>query len=164
MPENNGDRLILAQAAVCDATLLSTNNLRTIYHKAANEWFRKTIGTNHQVAHTPDETITALSKGNLTTQYHWTLTYGERWTSEKLQRDENAMRTIYEESLDRAKGAGFIEIADTARWTYENEDEGGFIQSLVTALQARGRESALAAEQRRQRTIHKATATAGSAS
>ena len=44
MPEPpSGDPLILAQALVHEATLLSTNNLNTIDHEQANAWARKPL-------------------------------------------------------------------------------------------------------------------------
>ena len=159
--EPEGDRLIVAQAAVYGVRLLTTNNLKTINHKEANAWFAQTVGANHNVVQTPDETLDELSGGSHTRIFQWTLAYAEHWSAERIRRGEHVLRETYEDALERLKGAGFEQSVAIARWEYENEPDGGFAQSLREALERKTQTTARAPEERRRATIGKAAQRAG---
>ena len=159
--EPEGDRLIVAQAAVYGVRLLTTNNLKTINHKEANAWFAQTVGANHNVVQTPDETLDELSGGSHTRIFQWTLAYAEHWSAERIRRGEHVLRETYEDALERLKVAGFEQSVAIARWEYENEPDGGFAQSLREALERKAQTTARAPEERRRATIGKAAQRAG---
>ena len=159
--EATGDRLVVAQAAVHGVTLLATNDLKSIHHESANDWFKNTLRVNHAVVRTPDECLKDLSNGDEKTIYQWTLAYGERWTATVLQAGEEAIREAYEECLGRLRGAGFVKTSGRARWHYENEPDGGFIESLNEALTQPSSRLPHRAERRRVEHIHRAAKEAG---
>ena len=159
--EPEGDRLIVAQAAVYGVRLLTTNNLKTINHKEANAWFAQTVGANHNVVQTPDETLDELSGGSHTRIFQWTLAYAEHWSAERIRRGEHVLRETYEDALERLKVAGFEQSVAIARWEYENEPDGGFAQSLREALERKAQTTARAPEERRRAIIGKAAQRAG---
>ena len=173
--EPEGDRLIVAQAAVYGVRLLTTNNLKTINHKEANAWFAQTVGANHNVVQTPDETLDELSGGSHTRIFQWTLAYAEHWSAERIRRGEHVLRETYEDALERLKGAGFEQSLYAEHWsaerirrgehvlreTYEDEPDGGFAQSLREALERKAQTTARAPEERRRATIGKAAQRAG---
>ena len=159
--EPEGDKLIIAQAAVHGVRLLATNNFRTINHKEANAWLTRTVGANHDVVRTPDETLDELSGGSHARIYEWTLAYAEHWSAERIRRGEHALRETYEDALERLEGGGFEQSVAIARWEYENEPDGGFAQSLRKALERRAGITARAPEERRRATIDEAAKRAG---
>ena len=131
--EATGDRLVVAQAAVHGVTLLATNDLKSIHHESANDWFKNTLRVNHAVVRTPDECLKDLSNGDEKTIYQWTLAYGERWTATVLQAGEEAIREAYEECLGRLRGGrlrkdirkGPVALRERTRWRVHREPERG---------------------------------------
>ncbi len=159
-----GDPLILAQAAVHNVTLLSTNNFKTIDHENANEWFRDHLAEPEPIVRTPDETIGRLCGNDRSVAERWTLAYAPNWTRERSGvREEDNLRLIYEEALDRLAGAGFEETAQKARWSYETgfEQPGQFVRSLDTALHRCTGRDADREEHKRWLTINAAAHDAG---
>ena len=156
-----GDRLVIAQAAIHGVTVLATNNLKSIDHERANNWFTDTLRVNHAVVLTPDDCVAELADGNMKTTYQWTIAYGERWAPRVLQADEDTIRKAYEKCLDRLTGAGFEETAKQARWEYENEARQQFLQNLYKALTQPSSRLAQKAEQRRIEQIQRAAKEAG---
>ena len=137
-----GDPLALAQAAVFDVPLLSTNNLETIWHRHANAWAASTFGRRTPLVYTPDEALVHLSNDSARLRYEWSLAYAMRLPAKAT--DELPMRDRYEDGLRRLYGAGFTQVADESRWQYEADPD--FDASLRAAAGRRGVEPSARAE------------------
>lgn len=113
MPEPpSGDPLILAQALIHEATLLSTNNLNTIDHEQANAWARKVLGENRDFILSPDLTLQRLSGDSHQKVGAWVLSHVTR-THELPMRKR---RGAFWSTADALHGAGFVETARQLRW------------------------------------------------
>ena len=124
-----GDPLVLAEAVVFDVTLLSTNNLNTIWHGPANEWAARVFARRTQLVYTPDETLSHLSGDSCHLRYAWSLAYMSRPFAAIT--DDLEERSLYEDALERLRGAGFLTTAAESRWLYEEDDD--FQSSLRAA-------------------------------
>ena len=113
MPEPpSGDPLILAQALVHEATLLSTNNLNTIDHEQANAWAREVLGENRDFILSPDLTLQRLSGGSNQKVGAWVLSHVTRTHELPMQKRRGAIW----KTADALHGAGFVETARNLRW------------------------------------------------
>ena len=113
MPEPpSGDPLILAQALIHEATLLSTNNLSTIDHEQANAWVRKVLGENREFILSPDLTLLRLSGDSHQKVGAWVLPHVTRTQELPMRRRRGAFWS----TADALHGAGFIETARRLRW------------------------------------------------
>ncbi|MDE0271937.1 MAG: hypothetical protein OXH92_18460 [Bryobacterales bacterium] len=113
MPEPpSGDPLILAQALIHEATLLSTNNLNTIDHEQANAWARKVLGENRDFILSPDLTLQRLSGDSHQKVGAWVLSHVTRTHELPMRKRRGALWN----TADALHGAGFIETARRLRW------------------------------------------------
>ena len=125
-PVPEGDALILAQAVVHDATVLSTNNLRSIDHDLANEWARRVTGRTSDLVLSPDQTMERLSDGDWGRVARWVACYSARVGELPVGKRRGAI----EASLRALEGGGFHETARRTRWA---EKTNADFQSAIQA-------------------------------
>ncbi|MCY4041019.1 MAG: hypothetical protein OXF72_07160 [Gammaproteobacteria bacterium] len=97
-----GDPLIVAQAIFLGVDLLSTNNLNTIDHEELNKWLRSR-GWNRNLAHTPSQTLEALSNYEIERVYTHFLAHG----TNRVFPDTPQNRAEVLRGLDVLANAGF---------------------------------------------------------
>lgn len=120
-----GDPLIVAQAIFCRVDLLSTNNLNTIHHEQLNTWLRSKGGWNHDLIHTPSQTVQEICGDDIQRVYQYFIAHGTNRVSE--QEPEN--RTEFVRALNVLSSAGFGD------WD-ENAQESDAFKSIVYRVDA----------------------------
>ncbi len=114
-----GDPLILAQALIHGATLLSTNNLNTIDHERANAWARTVLGDGRDFILSPDLTLRRLSGGSPERIGAWVASHVTRAHELPMRQRRGALRR----TADALHGAGFADTARLVRWLEKTSAE-----------------------------------------
>ena len=145
-PEPEGDALIIAQAIVYGAHLLSTNNLQSIDHENANRWARSMTQSEGELIQAPDNTLRSLADGDRTQICRWAIGYGG---ANRMQGGESRWRRDCDRMVSALKGAGFDRTSGWLSWALRTSQEPSvLIKEALRATQAPGR-LAWASEQRR---------------
>ena len=129
-PSPEGDALIIAQALVHKATVLSTNNLRTIEHELANKWVRKVTGVDDDLLLSPDETMRLLAKGDWRRVAHWIAMYNSR----VYMRPAGERRRAFADSLKALDGGGFRESVLRSGWVLRTDQ--AFQSAMLAPIRA----------------------------
>ena len=105
-----GDPLIVAEAIFHKIDLLSTNNLTSIDHDQLNAWLRSKGGWNHDLIHTPSQTIQEICQDDIQRVYQHFIAHGTIRVSAR----EHENRTEFVRALNALSRAGFGDGDDGA--------------------------------------------------